>query len=196
MLALGLVRLDRVIPCITAMVLAACSSSPPIGRIQARDDDDDEREEEVSPAPRTRPPMQAVDAGVDEAADASPDADLPPPAPPASDPKPAPPIGMACQPGDAIEQQGEITPFTKGACGELKDSGDEDFYALPVPAARTVTLRIGAAADAVARLETPNGNVIVVSNGATGSVGSASGTAMIRVRSKSGTPQTYRIVAD
>jgi hypothetical protein len=197
-----LVRTVWVISCFTA--LAACSSEPPASRIQPREYAGEDDGAQTRGSAKGTPDDAPVDAGM-----LDPDAggDLPPPPPPPADPPPPTPpppsnppapaaVGTACQQGDTAEIKGQLTPFTKSACGDVGTATDEDFYALNVPAARTLTLRIGAEADAVARLETPNGNVIVVSNGATGNVASASGTAIIRVRSKLGKVQDYRIVVE
>jgi hypothetical protein len=118
------------------------------------------------------------------------DAGGPPP-----DAKPAP-IGFVCEAADTVEILGKDTPFTNAACGALQSSIDEDFFLLDVPAPKTLLLRVGAQADAVARLTTPDGKVIAVSNGASASVASAAGKAVIRIRSKAGAVQGYRIVVD
>jgi hypothetical protein len=82
------------------------------------------------------------------------------------------PIGAQCEPGDTPEILGKETAFTSSACGGLQTSIDDDFFALDVTTPRTLTLRIGADADAVARLTTPDGKVIVVSSAASGNVAS------------------------
>jgi hypothetical protein len=200
------VRNVLVISCVTALV--ACSSEPPLGRVQPRD-----YGETSSGGTKKGGSAASGDQTLDGDGDGGvPDPDAgedlpppPPPPPPPSDPPPPPPppsdppatpVGTTCQQGDTKEIKGELTPITKSACGDIGTSTDEDFYALNVPAARTIVLRIGADADAVARLETPNGNVVVVSAAANGSVASAAGTAIIRVRSKLGKVQNYRIVAE
>jgi hypothetical protein len=141
-------------------------------------------------------PDPATSAPLDGDASASPPP--PPMTPDAGPPAPADPgpIGSLCEAGDTKEILGKDTPFTNAACGALQSSIDEDFYLLDVPTPKTLLLRIGAQADAVARLTTPDGKVLVVSSAASGNVASAAGKAVIRVRSKIGAVQSYRIVVD
>lgn len=206
--------LARVIVCVTVLSVSACSSDP-IGRIAKRsasaDDDEDTASSRV-PKP-TKPGAQPGDgAGAGDAGAADDDASAsgpsdppavpppagtsPPPPPPPATPPPAAttPVGTTCQVGDAKEILGKQTPFTSGACGELKDSGDQDDYAFDIAAPKTFTIRIGAEADAIAKITTPNGSTAVIDKNQIATVNGLSGTFSVNVRSKTGTVQDYRLL--
>lgn len=177
-------RIAWVISFITA--LAACSSEPPVARL---DDLGRGKGEGKAPSAKTTPPIEDASTEADD--------DLFGQAtPPRDDAGADAGAGVECLPDDVKEIQGTDTLFTHSACGRIDVAGDEDFFVLDVAAPRTLTLRVTARADAVARLTTANGNVVAVNSGASGTVGSAAGRAVVRVRSKLGAIQSYRIIVE